>query len=87
VTLFVGLRAMYNLVAEQGGHPAGAIFLDEGDPIRPIGVVPVDPAAQGRGVGRALMEAALERARGAAGVRLVQEAYNVQARWFPSSFY
>src|SRR5258708_31878930 len=75
-TLFIGLRALYSLVAIQRGAPVGVIFLDEGDPIRGIAIVAVDPAAQRGGIGRALMQAALERAQGAPGVRLVQEAYN-----------
>lgn len=54
VTLFVGLPSMYKLIAEHAAHPVGAIFLDEGDPIRAIAIVAVDPAAQARGVGRAL---------------------------------
>jgi GNAT superfamily N-acetyltransferase len=78
-TLFIGLPAIYSLVAESDGRVVGVIFLDEGDPIQGVAVVAVDPAAQQRGIGRALMEAALERARGAPGVRLVQEAFNPQA--------
>lgn len=70
---------MYGLVAVSDNHVAGAVFLDEGDPIRAVAIVAVDLAAQRRGLGRTLMEAALERARGAAGVRLVQEASNTQA--------
>lgn len=77
--LFLGLPTMYGLVAVNDNQMAGAVFLDEGDPIRAVAIVAVDPAAQRRGLGRTLMEAALERARGAAGVRLVQEAYNTQA--------
>ena len=39
----------------------------------------VDPADQDAGTGRRLMEALLERTRGAAGVRLVQTAYHVRS--------
>jgi ribosomal protein S18 acetylase RimI-like enzyme len=74
--LFLGLPAIHGLLAIQGDEPVGVLFLDEGDPIRGVAIVAVDPTAQGRGIGRALMRAALERARGAAGVRLVQEAFN-----------
>lgn len=77
--LFVGLPAVWSLVAERDGRAVGVIFLDEGDPIRGIALVAVDPTAQRQGIGRALMEAALERARGARGVRLVQEAYNTHS--------
>ena len=76
-TLFLGLPAIYGLVAMQDRAVVGVIFLDEGDPIRGVAIVAVDPAAQRDGVGRFLMQAALERARGAVGVRLVQEAYNI----------
>jgi GNAT superfamily N-acetyltransferase len=78
--LFIGLPAIHALIAESDGRPVGALFLDEGDPIRGVAVVAVAPSFQRRGIGRGLMEAALERARGAAGVRLVQEAYNT-TRW------
>ena len=74
--LFLGLPAIHGLLAIQGDEPVGVLFLDEGDPIRGVAIVAVDPTAQGRGIGRALMRAALERARGATGVRLVQEAFN-----------
>jgi GNAT superfamily N-acetyltransferase len=74
--LFIGLPAIHSLIAESDGRTVGAIFLDEGDPIRGVAIVAVQPSFQRRGIGRALMEAALERARSAAGVRLVQEAYN-----------
>lgn len=77
--LFIGLPAIYSLVAVSAGRVAGVIFLDEGDPIRGVATVAVHPSVQGQSIGRTLMEAALERARGAAGVRLVQEAYNTQA--------
>jgi GNAT superfamily N-acetyltransferase len=79
VRFFLGLTTVHSVVAEADGRPVGAVFHDEGDEIHGVALVAVDPAAQGHGVGRRLMEASLERARGASGVRLVQEAYNVQA--------
>ena len=48
-------------------------------PIAGIGPVSVDPADQDAGTGRRLMEALLERTRGAAGVRLVQTAYHARS--------
>ena len=77
--LYVGLPSMWSRVAEHDGRPVGLIFLHEGDPIRGVAIVAVDPSAQRRGIGRALMQAALDRARGARGIRLVQEAYNTHA--------
>lgn len=78
-TFFIGLEAIHSLIAESDGRVAGAVFLDEGDEIRGVALIAVDPAVQRRRIGRRLMEAALARARGAAGVRLVQEAYNTRA--------
>jgi GNAT superfamily N-acetyltransferase len=78
-TFFIGLEAIHSLIAESDGRVAGAVFLDEGDEIRGVALIAVDPAVQRRRIGRRLMEAALARARGAAGVRLVQEAYNTLA--------
>jgi ribosomal protein S18 acetylase RimI-like enzyme len=61
---------VYGVVAERGGEVVGLNFLYEHDPIRAVGPLAVAPGAQGRGVGRRLMEAVLVRAEGAAGVRL-----------------
>lgn len=68
--------AFYGVVAEDGGRAVGSNFLWEFDGIRAVGPITVDPTVQGRGVGRRLMEAVLDRARGADGVRLVQDAFN-----------
>ena len=62
---------VYGVVAEIDGAVVGLNFLYEHDPIRGVGPLAVAPAAQGRGAGRKLMEAVLERAEGAAGVRLM----------------
>jgi GNAT superfamily N-acetyltransferase len=68
----------YCFVAEVDGRVAGSNCLDERSIIAGLGPITVDPGAQNRGVGRKLMEAALERARerGKAGVRLVQAAFH-----------
>ena len=50
--LFIGLPAIYSLVAESGGRVAGAIFLDEGDPIRGVAIVAVDQRTEAREAGR-----------------------------------
>jgi GNAT superfamily N-acetyltransferase len=73
--------AIAGLVAERDGNVLGCAFVDERAAIAGIGPVTVDPAAQDGGVGRALIHAALERerARGAAGVRLVQTAYHYRS--------
>jgi GNAT superfamily N-acetyltransferase len=74
----LGHHAFSCFVAEHSGEPVGAAFADERGPIVGVGPVVVDPTAQDAGVGRALMEALLQRSRerGAAGVRLVQTAYH-----------
>jgi GNAT superfamily N-acetyltransferase len=68
----------HGVVAERDGAFVGSAFLDERSTIRAIGPVSVDPAAQDGRIGRALMEALLERAAAtrAPGVRLVQISYH-----------
>jgi Acetyltransferase (GNAT) family len=72
---------VFGLVAElDGGRRVGGFnFLSERDPIRAIGPIAVDPSLHGYGIGRRLMQAALDHARGAPSVRLVQESYNIQS--------
>lgn len=69
--------SIFGVVAECDGQIVGSNFLDERDLIRGLGPVTVDPQVQVRGIGRRLIEAVLERARGAIGVRLVQESFNM----------
>src|SRR5689334_13240377 len=68
----------FGVVAEADGRVVGSNFLDERDRFAAVGPITVDPNYQGRGVGRRLMQAVLDRARqrGAPGVRLVQDAFN-----------
>ena len=73
---FVRHPSVFGVVAEAAGRVVGSNFLTEFDEIRGVGPITVDPSFQARGVGRRLMEAVLERGRGAAGVRLVQDAFN-----------
>ena len=69
----------FGVVAESDdGRVVGSNFLAEADPIRAVGPITVDPAFQG-GAGRRLMEAVLERAGAARGVRLVQDAFNTRS--------
>jgi len=69
--------SIFGVVAESDSRIIGSNFLDERDPIRGLGPVTVDPNVQVRGIGRRLMEAVLERCRGAVGVRLVQDSFNM----------
>lgn len=75
-SLLIEHPSVFAVVAAGDGQVVGTSFLDERHPIRGIELVAVDPRIQGRGIGRRLMEAVLERARGAVGIRLVQDAYN-----------
>ena len=68
----------YCVVAEVEGRIAGSNCLDERSIIAGIGPITIDPGLQNRRIGRALMQAVMDRARqrGAAGVRLVQAAFH-----------
>lgn len=78
-TSFINHPSIFGVVAEQDGQVVGSNFLDERDPIRGLGPITVDPNVQQRGIGRRLMEAALERGQGAAGIRLLQDSFNVSS--------
>ncbi|MDQ3774110.1 MAG: GNAT family N-acetyltransferase [Pseudomonadota bacterium] len=75
--LFVDRPAIFGVVAEIDGRIVGSNFLDERNLIRGIGPITVAPDVQERGVGRQLMEAVIEREREPAGIRLVQDAFNM----------
>jgi len=67
------------IVAEREGSIAGFAFLTQRDAVNAIGPIVVDPSIQTRGLGRSLMEALLEMARGADSIRLVQAGFNMQS--------
>jgi predicted N-acetyltransferase YhbS len=71
----------HSVVACHNGSIAGSNFLDERGAIFGVGPISVTPALQNAGIGRTLMEHVLDRAaeQGAAGVRLLQSAYNTQS--------
>ncbi len=71
--------SIWGVVAELDGRILGSNFLDERDPIRAVGPITVNPEGQNKGVGRRLMQAVLERGKGASGVRLTQDAFNMRS--------
>jgi GNAT superfamily N-acetyltransferase len=76
ITNFIAHPSIYGVVAELEGRVVGSNFLDERGPVRGVGPITVDPAAQGHGVGRELMQAVLDRSADALGVRLLQDSFN-----------
>jgi GNAT superfamily N-acetyltransferase len=76
---FVGSPFIWGVVAEADGRIVGSNFLLESDPIRGVGPISVDPDHQGGGVGRKLMEAVIERGKGAPGTRLLQGSFNMRS--------
>src|SRR5215213_2609537 len=68
--------SVYSVVAERDGQVIGSNHLWEYDAIRAVGPITIDPNAQAKGAGRMLMQAVIDRGRGSAGVRLVQDAFN-----------
>lgn len=79
VASFVANPSIWGVVAERDGEIVGSNFLDERGIVRGVGPITVDPGAQTAGVGRLLMEAVLERGAPAAGIRLLQDAFNMQS--------
>ena len=69
---------VWGVLAERDGQVIGCNFLDERNVVPGVGPICIDPAAQGKGVGKRLMQAVIERGReiGASSVRLVQDAFN-----------
>jgi predicted N-acetyltransferase YhbS len=78
---WAGQPSIFGVVAEVDGRIVGSNFLHEHDPVRGIGPASVSPDVQNAntGVGRKLMEAVIERGRGSASVRLVQDAFNMRS--------
>ncbi len=71
--------SVFGVVAEEEGRVVGSNFLSEADAIRGVGPITVDPTAQGAGIGRQLMQAVLDHANGATGIRLLQDAFNMRS--------
>ena len=71
--------SVWGVIAEVDGRIVGSNFLDERDPIRGVGPITVDPHGQNSGVGRALMEAVIERGAGGPGIRLLQDGFHMRS--------
>ena len=75
--LLIENPSFFDIVAENEGSVVGCGFMDERNPIRGIGPVSVDRTFQSQGTGRKIMKALLEQGQEAAGIRLVQESFNL----------
>ena len=71
----------YRVSALDNGKLAGSNFLSQMDPVDGLGPITVDPAYQGKGVGRTLMQDVIDYARrhNIEQVRLMQDAFNVDS--------
>jgi len=78
VTSLIANPKIFSIVAENEGRVVGVSFLSETDPVRGVGPIAVDPAAQTGGVGRKWMDVVLQRA-GALPTRLLQETFNMRS--------
>ena len=78
IGLFVTRPEIFGVAARVNGELAGSNYLSLFDEVSGVGPITVDPAQQGKQVGRNLMQAVLDEAerRGIRQVRLVQEAVN-----------
>jgi ribosomal protein S18 acetylase RimI-like enzyme len=66
------------LAVRDGGKIVGCNFLNERNTVPGVGPICIDPAEQGGGIGRKLMQAVIERGEnsGAKSIRLMQDAFN-----------
>jgi hypothetical protein len=76
--MLLGNPGFYGIVAEEDGRIVGSNFVDHRSSIAGIGPSSIDPEAQNQGIGRKLMQAAIDHfaAADVSGIRLVQAAYH-----------
>jgi predicted N-acetyltransferase YhbS len=78
VSMLLANPGFYGIVAEENGQIVGSNFADHRSSIAGIGPISIDPEAQNHGIGRKLMQAAIDHfaATNVPGIRLVQAAYH-----------
>jgi predicted N-acetyltransferase YhbS len=78
VSMLLTNPGFYGIVAEENGRIVGSNFADHRSSIAGIGPISIDPEAQNQGIGRKLMQAAIDHfaAVNVSGIRLVQAAYH-----------
>jgi GNAT superfamily N-acetyltransferase len=76
--LILGLPGSFKVAARVDGRLVGSNFMLLSDGVAGVGPITVDPADHGRGIGRRLMQAALDYAaqHGYERVRLLQDSHN-----------
>jgi GNAT superfamily N-acetyltransferase len=78
VSMMLANPGFYGIVAEKDGRIIGSNFADHRSSIAGIGPISIDPEAQNQGIGRKLMQAAIDHfaVTNLSGIRLVQAAYH-----------
>jgi predicted N-acetyltransferase YhbS len=78
VSMLLANPGFYGIVAEENGRIVGSNFADHRSSIAGIGPISIDPEAQNQGIGRKLMQTAIDHftATNVPGIRLVQAAYH-----------
>lgn len=81
IGMLVGRPDFYSVAALVDGEPAGSNFLSLSDEVAGVGPITVDCAFQGREIGRKLMQAVIDYARGhnIQRVRLLQDGFNMRS--------
>jgi predicted N-acetyltransferase YhbS len=78
VSMLLANPGFYGIVAEENGRIVGSNFADHRSSIAGIGPISIDPEAQNQGIGRKLMQTAIDHftVTNVPGIRLVQAAYH-----------
>lgn len=81
IGLFVQQESVYSTAAFDGDAPRGSNYMNMWGEAAGIGPISVDLAAQGEGIGRKLMQDALDHAKqhGIESVRLCQDSFNMRS--------